>query len=44
MTIARCAHGDSLGRESVMVQRRKHEALTRANGMSREIDCEAIGG
>ena len=36
--------GDSLRRESVMLQRRKQEALARANGTSREIDCEAIGG
>ena len=36
--------GDSLGREGVMVQRKKQEALAWANGTSREIDCEAIGG
>jgi len=36
--------GDSLGREGMMVQRRKQKALARANGASREIDCEAIGG
>ena len=36
--------GDSLGREGVMVRRRKPEALARAIGTSREIDCEAIGG
>ena len=36
--------GNSLGREGVMVQRRKQKALARANGTSREIDCEAIGG
>ena len=36
--------GDSPGREGVMVQRKKHEALAWDNGTSREIDCEAIGG
>jgi hypothetical protein len=36
--------GDSLGREGVMVRRRKQEAFARAIGTSREIDCEAIGG
>ena len=36
--------GDSLGREGVMVLRRKQKALAWANGTSREIDCEAIGG
>jgi len=36
--------GDSLGRVGVMVQIRKQKALARANGTSREIDCEAIGG
>ena len=36
--------GDSPGREGVIMQRRKQEALARANGTSREIDCEAIGG
>jgi hypothetical protein len=36
--------GDSPGREGVMVQRRKQEALASDTGTSREIDCEAIGG
>jgi hypothetical protein len=36
--------GDSLGREGVTVQRRKQKALARANGTSREIDYETIGG
>jgi len=36
--------GYCLGREGVIVQRGKQEALAWANGTSREIDCEAIGG
>ena len=36
--------GNSLGREGVMVQKRKEKTLARATGASREIDCKAIGG
>ena len=50
-TIKRCSSdarsegqsGDSLEREGLMVQRRKQEALTWANGRFREVDCEVIG-